>query len=120
MSGRERAVRIIMGVVFLCAGLWILNYSFYSFWIAGGPPTSYPKVWYQEGIISGWRALALLSLAILVQFKWSTLRRSWVAWVLAVTIVLGLNYPYLREQVSIDKCLDGGGAWDEKYFQCQH
>jgi hypothetical protein len=120
VSGKERAVRIGLGVAFLCLGLWILNYSFYSFWIAGGPPTNYPEIWYQEGIINGWRAVAVLAVAIMVQFRWSTLRRSWVSWALVLAIILGLSYPYMREQMLIDKCLDGGGAWDDKYFRCHH
>lgn len=119
MSGKERTVRLVLGVAFVCVGLWILNYSYYSFLIAGGPPTNYPEIWYQEGIISGWRALAVLTLAVLVQFRCSTLRRSRVSWGLVFAIVMGLSYPHVREYLLIDSCLDSGGAWNEKHFRCE-
>ena len=119
MSRRERILRIVLTMVFVVAGLLCLNQSMYSFWVAGGPPTDFPNVWYQNGIIWGWRGLALLVFGIFFQFKWRSLRSSWLAKLITAIVIFGMLYPYIREQLLIDSCLDGGGAWSTQHFDCK-
>lgn len=42
-------------------------------------------------------------------------KRIWIA--LAVIVLVGLTY-WLARQISIDKCLDGGGAWNYDESRC--
>ncbi|ODB42013.1 hypothetical protein BB427_10900 [Pseudoalteromonas sp. BMB] len=119
MSRREGILRIVLTMVFVVAGLLCLNQSVYSFWIAGGPPTDFPNVWYQNGIIWGWRGLALLVFGIFFRFKWRSLRSSWLAKLITAIVIFGMLYPYIREQLLIDSCLDGGGAWSTQHFDCK-
>mgnify|MGYP001439554454 FL=1 len=115
----ERILRIALTVLFVGLGLWMLNHSMFSFWVSGGPPNNYPEAWYQQGIISGWRAIALFTLGVLVQFHLKVLFNSWVVKAVVLLVVFGLIYPSVREFWLVDACLDGGGAWAEEYFQCQ-
>lgn len=115
----ERILRIGLTMLFVILGLWMLNHSVFSFWVSGGPPNNYPEVWYQQGIISGWRAIALFAIGIFVQFQQKVLLNSWVVKVVVLLVASGLAYPSVREFWLIDACLDSGGAWAEEYFQCQ-
>ena len=119
MSRRERALRVVLTLVFVVAGLLCLNQSLYSLWVAGGPPTDFPNAWYQNGIVWAWRGLALLVFGIFFQFKWHSLRSSWLAKLITAIVILGMLYPYAREQLLIDSCLDGGGAWSAQHFDCR-
>jgi|GEM_PF-4479792 len=115
----ERILRIVLTVLFVALGLWLLNHSIFSFWVSGGPPNNYPEIWYQQGIISGWRAIALLTLGVMVQFRLNVVLKSWGARVVVLLVLLGLTYPSAREFLLIDACLDEGGAWSKEYFKCQ-
>ena len=119
MSHRERIFRVVLTLIFVAAGLICLNQSMASFWVAGGPPTDFPNAWYQNGIIWGWRGLALLVFGIFLQFKWQSLRTSWLVKLITAIVILGVLYPYVREQLLIDSCLDGGGAWSTQHFDCK-
>lgn len=119
MSAKERTIRIVLSVLLISYGLLILNHSFYSFWIAGGPPNKYPDAWYQQGIISGWRAIALIVIGFFCQFRWQKLKSSIFSWFVFIVVILGFVYPYAREQWLIDTCLDSGGKWSSEYFNCE-
>lgn len=120
MSTKERGIRVAASIILILCGLLLLNHSFYSFWLADGPPTEYPHSWYHQGIISGNRAISLILFGILVQFSWSNLKISWLFWLSILLILLGLVYPFIREQVLIDSCLDSGGSWQKIYFSCKY
>jgi len=47
--------------------------------------------------------------------KESMQKRIWIA--LAVVALVGLTY-WLAQQISIDKCLDGGSAWNYDESRC--
>ncbi|KJV06309.1 hypothetical protein VZ94_12315 [Methylocucumis oryzae] len=96
----------------------MLNYSLYCFWISGGPPNDYPEAWYQQGIISGWYSITLLVSAIFAQFTLKQIKKSIFAKMVIVLVLLGLCYPYVRQYLLIDNCLDSGGSWSSKYFKC--
>ena len=36
-----------------------------------------------------------------------------------VLLILCLAYPRVKELVLVDKCLDSGGTWSAKYFECK-
>ena len=116
---KERLFRIVATIILVCAGLLVLNHAMFSFWVSGGPPNDYPQIWYQRGIVMGWRALLLIALGVLIQFSFSTLKKSWFVRGLLVVLILGNAYPYLREFILIDRCLDSGGSWSKEYFECK-
>lgn len=120
MSAKERAVRVVASIVLIVFALLLLNHSFYSFWLAGGPPNEYPQSWYHQGIISGNRAISLIIFGIAVQFSWEKLKKSWLFLLSIVLVFLGFVYPFIREQVLIDSCLDNGGSWQAIYFSCKY
>lgn len=120
MSAKERAVRVVASIVLIVFALLLLNHSFYSFWLAGGPPNEYPQSWYNQGIVSGNRAISLIIFGIAVQFSWEKLKKSWLFWLSIVLVLLGFVYPFIREQVLIDSCLDNGGSWQTIYFSCKY
>lgn len=119
MNLGERTLRVTFTILFIIAGLLCLNQSADSLWFAGGTPNDFPNVWYQNGLIWGWRGLTLLALSVFFQFKLQRMRSSWIAKLIAIIVILGLIYPYAKEQFLIDSCLDSGGAWSEKRFECR-
>lgn len=120
VSMTERTLRVLIGFGFLGWGLFVLNHSFYSFWLASGPPNDYPEVWYQQGIISGSYAVALFTCGVCCQFYLSKLKSSYIFWFVLFLVAIGLAYPYSKEWLLIDACLDGGGSWSQKYFRCEN
>jgi hypothetical protein len=120
VSIKERAIRVLFSIVFLGVALFYLNHSAYSFWLSSGPPNDYPKVWYNQGIISGWYAIVLICAGIFFQFRWAKLKSSRFAKFIAVALLCGLAYSHSRQYFLIDTCLDFGGAWDYEHFECKH
>ena len=119
MKTSHRIIRVILSLLLFVAGLWMLNHSFFCFWLSGGPPNEYPEIWYQQGIVSGWRGIALLVAAFFAQFTFLQLRKSITAIVMVVFVSAGLCYPHVRAYLLIDQCLDAGGQWSAKYFKCE-
>ena len=113
-------LRVLFTVVFMLAGLWMLNHAVFSFWVSGGPPNDYPEAWYHQGIRSFWSAVALITAGVYCQFTFIKIRKSWVAKLVMFFVFLGFMYPFVRELILIDSCLDGGGIWLEQYFRCQN
>lgn len=112
--------RILLSILFVGTGLFFLNHSFYSFWLSDGPPNDFPKAWYNQGIISGWRALAFIGVGIFCQFPWAKLKSSRAAKLVGIALLFGLAYSYSRQYFLVDACLDNGWAWDYAHFECQH
>jgi hypothetical protein len=110
---------VFVSVLLVGYGLIVLNHMAYSFWLSSGPPNDFPQAWYQEGLVSMWQGIALVSLGAFVQFRLATLVPNWFFRVFVVLVVAGLIYPYFREWLLIDSCLDIGGAWDDQSFECQ-
>ncbi|MBR9871911.1 MAG: hypothetical protein GYB26_12315 [Gammaproteobacteria bacterium] len=119
MGTKERALRVGFTIVLVIAGVWMLNHSFYAFWLSDGPPNDYPAAWRQQGIISAWSGIAFLFLSYCFQFRLRKLWASWAVRVAGLSVLAGLSYPHLREWLLIDQCLDSGGKWLELYFECQ-
>ena len=120
MSRKERALRIATTVLFVLAGLWMLNHAVFSFWVSGGPPNDYPEIWYQQGIIFWWRAVVLITCGVLCQFTFTKLKKSWLAKLAIAMVLVGLAYSHAREFILVDDCLDSGGSWSKEYFRCQN
>lgn len=119
LSIQERSIRVLLSVLLAGAGLFVLNHSIYSFWLSGGPPNEYPQAWYNQGIVSGWRGLALLIAGVFVQLKWSTFRYSLLVKIISAGVAAGILYSYIRPHLLIDSCLDSGGAWDYIHYECR-
>jgi hypothetical protein len=92
---------------------------FYSFWVAGGPPTKYPESYFQQGVFRLNVAIILGISAFLVTRKWEQIKKGKINKLLIIVCVLCALYPFLRKEVLIDKCLDSGGAWSYQNFQCE-
>ncbi|WP_155247353.1 hypothetical protein [Teredinibacter turnerae] len=118
MNKKERVIRVLVSSAIVLAGLFLLNHAVFSFWVSSGPPNEYPDYWYQQGIIWWWRATALLMCGILCQFRFATLKASKVVKAVIVISVMGLLYPYIREFILVDICLDNGGSWSKEHFRC--
>lgn len=58
-------------------------------------------------------------MSVFSKFKIQRLWSSWITKLIAVIIILGLIYPYAKEQWLIDSCLDSGGAWSERKLECR-
>jgi hypothetical protein len=103
-------------------GLLYLNSTFYSAWVAGGPPNDYPHAWAQRALIHFGFSISLMAsgvmafIAFKADFKWKVSKYKYL-WILI--LLLGLGYPKAREWVLVDKCLDSGGAWSSQHFECK-
>jgi hypothetical protein len=104
-------------------GLLYLNSTAYSLWAAGGPPTETSKAWLNRALVHFGFSVAFIFTGIMCfsglqkgfNFKGSKLFRIWL-----ITLVIVLGYPQLREFYLVDSCLDSGGAWSKRHFECNH
>jgi hypothetical protein len=101
-------------------GLFFLNDSFFSAWMAGGPPTEYKLGWSRRSQGSLAFSLArFVAGACLLRVLGSLRQPGRLAWVLGgVATVLALA-PFLVREVLIDKCLDSGGRWNSMFIECE-
>lgn len=119
LSKTQRIIRVVITFGLIVYGSVIVNHSFYSFWLSYGPPNDYPEAWYQIGLIYFWRGIGLITAGIYFQFLWSRIRSSKIVKIWSGIVFIGLFYPYVREFLLIDTCLDEGGAWVDIYFRCE-
>ena len=102
--------------------LLYLNSTAFSLWAAGGPPTEAPKAWLHRALVQFGFSVALFSTAIFIfkvlkpgfSFKGKRIHYVWAA-----IVAVALGYPPIKEFFLIDACLDSGGKWSEKHFDCQ-
>ena len=114
--GRMRNPRKLLRWVLLLAGIaWgalQLNGAVFAAWVAGGPPAPNPEGWlFVAGNRLAWAAASFLagaSLFVLLRRVRPTSRYAVVALVAAVLLTA---YPYIREFIASDACLDSGGQW---------
>jgi len=110
-------------ILFTVAGLLYLNGAAYSSWVSWGPQNEYPKLLEHRSIVWLGFSIVLLSTGIVVfrslregyKFKVSKYIIFWL-----MLAIISLGYPVVREFLLIDNCLDSGGAWSAKYFDCHY
>ena len=116
-------VRWALLLLFVVASLFYLNSAAYCAWVSGGPPTDYPEFWLQRSVVHfGFSVASGATGVVLFLVLGAAKRRRRIIYLsvgLAV-IAVALLWPHLREFLNQDKCLDSGGAWDEKSFVCLH
>ena len=121
MEKLRKVSRWILLLLLISIGLLYLNSTFYSLWAAGGPPTEVPQAWINRAIVHfGLSIFFILTgvMCFVALKKGFKLKKSkyFLFWVLAVSVALG--YPQVREFLKVDSCLDSGGSWDERKFEC--
>lgn len=118
-----RALKIVIRWLSLIAGIVMfalyLNSAAYRAWVAGGPPTPNPEGW----LFSAWNAWSFACLsggigAFIAVGKLPALSKVGVAFLL-LAVALWL-FPFGREFVASDACLDGGGKWSAPELRCLH
>jgi hypothetical protein len=115
-------IRWLLPLGLIALGLLYLNSTFFSAWVAGGPPNDYPHAWAQRALIHFGFSISLVASGLMAfvslrtDFKWKVSKYKYL-WLLI--LLIGLGYPKVREWVLIDKCLDSGGAWSYQYFECR-
>lgn len=99
------------GIVWGCLQL---NGAVFAAWVADGPPTPNPEGWlFVAGNRLAWTAasfLAGVSLFVLLRRGRPASRYAVAALVAAVLLTA---YPYVREFMASDACLDSGGRWSD-------
>lgn len=122
MDTAKNIARWIALIGLIGFALLYLNNIAYSLWAAGGPPTEVPKAWLHRVLVHFGFAVALFATAIFVfkvlkpgySFKGKKILYIWF-----VIVAVAIGYPSIKEFFSIDTCLDSGGKWSEKHFDCQ-
>jgi len=116
----QKFLGLLATTVLVVYGLFLLNHVFYSLWssTAGISPNKYEAAWYQEALISFTYAVLAFFLAFLTSIKWRTIKSNRYVHVFAFIVIMLLAFPYVKEYMLTDNCLDNGGAWSHKYFQC--
>jgi len=118
----KNIARWMLLLSFISVGLLYLNSTFYSLWVAGGPPTQVPSVWLHRASVHLGFSVALFATGIFFfkSFKKGlvfTGTKAWSIWLLIILICLG--WPALNKSIKIDSCLDLGGKWSQKNHECQ-
>ena len=107
---------LILGVIWGCLQL---NGAVTAAWLAGGPPTPNPEGWlFVAGNRLAWSIASFLagfSLFFLLRSGRLANRYAVVALVIAVLLTA---FPYIREFIASDACLDSGGQWSD--LRCVH
>ena len=119
MKASRTLVRWFLLIVGIIWGLLQLNGAITAAWLAGGPPTPNPEGWlFVAGNRLAWAAasvLAAFGLFLLLRNARPISRYAIAALVVAFFLTV---YPYFREFVASDACLDSGGRWSE--LRCVH
>ncbi len=116
----HKLLSLLATMVLVVYGLFLLNHVFYSLWssTAGISPNQYEAIWYQEALSSFTYAVLVFFLAFLTRVKWERIKSNRCIHASILIVVLFLAFPHVREYILIDSCLDSGGTWSYKYFQC--
>ena len=121
MKNTKNLLRWLALIIFIVFGLLYLNGAASSWWLSWGPPNDYPKAWEQESLRRLGFSLTclftgpMLFIAFKENFNFKASKYKYI-WLLVV--ILSLTFPHIREFVLTDSCLDSGGEWSEKYFEC--
>ncbi|TNY25236.1 hypothetical protein [Fulvimonas soli] len=111
-----RWILLIAGIVW---GLLQLNGAVFAAWVAGGPPSPNPDGWlFVAGSRLAWAAASFLAgagLFVLLRRDRPANRYAVVALAAAVLLTA---FPYIREFIASDACLDSGGRWSD--LRCVH
>lgn len=101
----------IAGIVW---GFLQLNGAIYAAWLSGGPPTPNPEGWmFLAGNRLGWAVASFLAgLGIFFLFSQNRQIRTIALAILFVAVLIAA-FPYLREFMASDACLDSGGKWSD-------
>ncbi|MGD2095721.1 MAG: hypothetical protein PVH77_12010 [Phycisphaerales bacterium] len=122
MDAARNILRWIALLGLISLGLLYLNSTVFSLWAAGGPPTEVPKAWLHRALVHFGFTVALFATAIFAfkglkpgfSFKGKKILYVWL-----VIVAIAIGYPPIKKFISIDACLDSGGKWSEKHFDCQ-
>ena len=116
----QKVLSLLTTIVLVVYGLFLLNHVFYSLWSSttGISPNQYETLWYQEALGSFTYAVLAFFLAFLTRVKWELIKSNRYIHVSILIVMLFLAFPHVREYMLIDSCLDSGGTWSYKYFQC--
>jgi hypothetical protein len=97
-----------------------LNSAAYSWWAAGGPPTSIPAAWKHRAFAHFCFAMTAISFAFaLFRTLRPSLRADRVVW---ISLAVGAAFwagPSAAEIIEVDRCLDAGGCWSRAAFRCE-
>ena len=121
--GRMKASRTPFRWFLLIAGITLgllqLNGAIAAAWLAGGPPTPNPEGWlFVAGNRLAWAAASFLA-AFGLFFLLRHVRPIGRYAIAALVVALLLSaFPYFREFVASDACLDSGGRWLDMH--CVH
>ncbi len=103
-------------------GLLYLNSTVFSLWAAGGPPTEVPNAWLHRALVHFGISVALFATGV---FLFKLLKPGFsskgkkIVYVWFVIMAIAIGYPPTKEFILVDACLDSGGKWSEKHFDCQ-
>jgi hypothetical protein len=119
MKALRTSFRWLLLIAGITWGLLQLNGAVAAAWLAGGPPTPNPEGWlFVAGNRLAWAAAAFLAafgLFFLLRSK-RPVSRYVIAMLVAALLLTA--FPYIREYVASDACLDSGGQWSD--LRCIH
>jgi len=116
--GRMRDSRKLLRWLFLIAGIaWgllQLNGAVFAAWVAGGPPTQNPEGWlFVAGNRLAWSGASFLAgIGLFVLLRRGRPASPYAVAALVAAVLL-TAYPYIREFIASDACLDSGGRWSD-------
>jgi len=122
MDTAKNIARWIALIGLIGLGLLYLNSTAFSLWAAGGPPTEVPKAWLHRALVQFGFSIASFATAIFVfkvlkpgfSFKGKKILYVWL-----IIVAVSISYPPIKEFILVDTCLDSGGKWSEKHFECK-
>ena len=114
MKDHLQVVRWLVLIACVAWGLLQLNAAIAAFWLAGGPPTPNPDGWsFIAGNRLAWAAASFVAGAALFFLLRGSRPVNRYAIAGLVVAALLAAYPYFREFMATDECLDSGGKWYE-------
>lgn len=117
------AKNVLLRVALIVLIAWSLRYlhsTVFSLWAASGPPTEVPQAWLHRALVHFGYSVALSAAAVFVfQFLKPRSKRKRSHYVCFAIVVLAVGYPLVKEFFLSDACLDSGGRWSQRHFNCQ-
>ncbi|MBB1089100.1 hypothetical protein H4F99_11475 [Lysobacter sp. SG-8] len=107
------AIRWLLLFACLIWGALQLNGAVFAAWAAAGPPSANPEGWlFVAGNRLAWAGASFLAGAGLFLLVRERPIGRFAAGLLIAAFLL-VVFPYAREFVATDKCLDSGGRWSD-------
>ena len=110
-----------MPIFFLLVSALYFNSAAGSAWVAGGPPTEYPKAWAYLAFRYSFYGIGFIIFAVtsFIALK-PQAKRIKAKLIIGIFVAVCIfATPHIKKFVNIDACLDQSGRWSKATYSCE-